>query len=108
MVTNCGRRGVAMGDSSDELTDDPATSFVPKGGVIHLSRSQYVLYRYMQSFLPPARAVPHVWPCGRRTLATALNELLSASPSIVKGDPVSLSSWHPAASKRPTQMRCST
>ena len=55
MVTNCGRRGVAIGDSSDELTDDPATSFVPTGGVIHLSRSQYVLYRYMQSFLPPAR-----------------------------------------------------
>jgi hypothetical protein len=24
MVTNCGRRGVAMGDSSDEQTDDPA------------------------------------------------------------------------------------
>jgi hypothetical protein len=55
MVTNCGRRGVAMGDSSDELTDDPAASFVPTGGVIHLSRSQYVLYRYICRE-PPARA----------------------------------------------------
>jgi hypothetical protein len=50
----------------------------PTGGVIHLSGSRYVLYRYMQSFLPPARAQYPIFGRVAPDSSKALNELLSA------------------------------
>jgi hypothetical protein len=82
MDANRGRRGVTMGDSSNELTDDPATSFVPTGGVIHFSPSQFSCIAVCRAFCRLRARITIFGRVGAR-LSQGAESVVSASQSIV-------------------------